>query len=446
MTIFEKTLTNLVLASLVCGPWNAGAEEAYQLTQEAWGALGDRNWAAVAQLADRSDQRWGATARKANRQLNAYPKEKEAGRYALLNELATITFIKGEALRKKGSRAEAMAAYRMVEQDFTYGQCWDPNGWWWKPAEAAGDALAKMAPELVKEIKVDAPPLKPELRLPGKKGVCFSLRNPDDPRGGTWTENIPLVKALNASWNYSWGSRYTPVQPTNLEFLPMAWGAWSEEGLRHDLRTHVVPRIKSGHVKRFLGFNEPDKHDQANMNYRAALKYWPILESLNIPLCSPACANPEGIDDDTIQGVKGTWMRDFMKEADRRGYRVDYIGVHWYGDTGAQSFKAKLARIYEMYGRRPLLVSEFAPADWGAKKPTDNRYSRADVLTFMKDVLPWMEQQDWIAGYAWFSFGYRQSVGTSSALFDDKGKLTALGRYYASVTPDNPTGDQTISY
>ena len=125
---------------------------------------------------------------------------------------------------------------------------------------------------------------------------------------------------------------------------------------------------------------------------------------------------------------------------------MDYIGVHWYGDTGAHSFKAKLASIYERYGRRPLLVSEFSPADWGAKTLADNNHSREDVLEFMKIVVPWMEQQEWIAGYAWFSFEYNQAVGTSSALFDRAGNLTPLGRFYASVTPENPSGDQSITY
>jgi hypothetical protein len=62
----------------------------------------------------------------------------------------------------------------------------------------------------------------------------------------------------------------------------------------------------------------------------------------------------------------------------------------------------------------------------------------------MKDVLPWMESQNWIAGYAWFSFGIDEAVGSSSALFDHEGNLTDLGRFYQSVTNENPFGDQLI--
>jgi hypothetical protein len=138
-------------------------------------------------------------------------------------------------------------------------------------------------------------------------------------------------------------------------------------------------------------------------------------------------------------------MVDFMKEVDERGYRVDYIGVHWYGGTNAESFKKKMKTIYEKYGKRPLLITEFAPADWKTGGDISKHHLKpAAVLEFMQDVLPWMEQQDWIAGYAWFPFSIDSPEGTSSALLDRDGNLTACGRYYKSVTPKNPKGDRSI--
>lgn len=294
-----------------------------------------------------------------------------------------------------------------------------------------------------------APPAKTftpaQLKLPGKKGACFTLREKGAKQGGTAAENLPKVKALNPSWNYSWGTARVPEQPGLIEFVPMTWSGQNKDKLREKLKADVLPQIKSGKAKRLLGFNEPDKEDQANMPYMQAIELWPELEKLGIPLCSPACANPEGIKDASAQGVPGTWMRDFMKEADKRGYRVDYIGVHWYGGANPKEFKAKMQRIHELYGKRPLLITEFAPADWNTggdiKK---NRHKPEAVLAFMKEVLPWMEEQDWIAGYAWFSFEIDSPQGTSSALFDKSGNLTPLGKFYASVTPKNPKGDQSI--
>ena len=62
----------------------------------------------------------------------------------------------------------------------------------------------------------------------------------------------------------------------------------------------------------------------------------------------------------------------------------------------------------------------------------------------MKEALPWLESTEWIYGYAWFPFSIDRPEGTSSALFDAQGNLTALGKFYQSVTPQNPSGDQTI--
>ncbi len=301
---------------------------------------------------------------------------------------------------------------------------------------------AEPAPEPAPE--PESPFTAGQLQLPGKKGIAFALREPGHPRGGTYDVNIPRIKALNVSWNYSWGANVVPGQPEDVEFIPMQWGRrGGPDQLRKHLQENVVPLIESGRVHRFLGFNEPDKQNQANMPYTLALEYWPVLEELGIPLVSPGCANPEGIDDPSAQGVRGTWMRDFMREVEERGLRVDYIGVHWYGGTNATNFKNKMRRIYEMYGERPLMITEFAPADWRTGGDiTQHRQTPARVLAFMKDVLPWMEEQDWIAGYAWFPFNTTSPAGTSSALFHPDGSLTAAGRYYRSVTPDNPAGDQ----
>jgi len=415
-------------------------EEAYQVTAKAWAALEKKDWDNVLKQADRAIKVWGDQAKLINGDLNAYPKGDNVKKFANLNEVGTCLWIKAEALRLKGDKSRAVATYKQLVTNYKYAQCWDNQGWWWKPAAAAVIKIDELEGRGTKGI--DAPRLKSSLRLPGKKGICFTLREPGEQ--GSWKENVPRVKAVNAYWNYSWGIQRVTAQPANMEFLPMAWGAWKTGDLENDLARHVIPQIKSGKVKRFLAFNEPDHRDQANMSYMDALKYWPILESLKIPLCSPACANTEGIDDDSVQGVTGTWMRDFMNEADERGYRVDYIGTHWYGSPDAASFKAKMMRIYEKYGGRPLLITEFAPADWQAKTPAENRHSSESVLAFMKEVLPWIEAQNWIAGYAWFSFETKQAEGTSSALFDKQGKLTACGRYYASVSTKNPRSDLSI--
>ncbi|MEK9985335.1 MAG: glycosyl hydrolase [Opitutae bacterium] len=440
MKTIQLSIIHILLGML--SVQSAFPQEAWQLTGKAWSALGKNNFDEVERLANEAVRRWGENARKRNNGLSKLPSTKEAKGYATLNELATIVWLKGEALLKKGDREGALAAYYTVLADFNYGQTWDNKGWYWSPAASCLDRIAELSPKSIKELSLETAPLPAKLQLPGKKGICFTLRKKGEK--GSWVDNIPRINATRSYWNYSWGSSRVDAQPENIEFIPMTWGAWGKDGFAKTLQRDVVPQIQSGKAKRLLGFNEPDKKEQANMPYTEALKYWPMLEQLGIPLCSPACANPLSDVDDSTQGVRGTWMRDFMREADKRNYRMDYIGVHWYGGTSPRSFKERMIEVYEAYGRRPLLISEFAVADWGAKSIEQNSHSKESVLKFMKDVLPWMEKQNWIAGYAWFSFGINEAVGTSSTLFDRDGNLTTLGRFYQSVTKENPEGNQDI--
>jgi Glycosyl hydrolase catalytic core len=75
------------------------------------------------------------------------------------------------------------------------------------------------------------------------------------------------------------------------------------------------------------------------------------------------------------------------------------------------------------------------------------QFSCSQVLAFMKQVVPWLEQSDFVAGYAWFSFMPSVPAGTTSSLFRDAtgDELTPLGRFYASVTSQNILGDQSIA-
>ncbi|GKY98933.1 hypothetical protein MPSEU_000849100 [Mayamaea pseudoterrestris] len=275
-------------------------------------------------------------------------------------------------------------------------------------------------------------------RLPpfaGKKGVCFLLRDEFDPKGGTWVENLPKVKKLKPYWNYAWSPKRIAKQPSDIEFVPMLWGAWSRKGLRETIQTVIMPQVEAGQAKRMLVFNEPDSTGQANINVAEALSYWPIAQRSKLPLGSPACVD-----------AKNSWMTDFVAGLNSNTQlHMDYLTVHWYGRANAEIFKQQIQSIYEYHDKKwPLWITEFAPADWAAATPQDNKFSRAQVLDFMKEVIPWLESQDFIVAYSWFSFPVDSAAGTCSALFDSNGRMTALGKYYASVRNENPEDYQSI--
>jgi hypothetical protein len=268
----------------------------------------------------------------------------------------------------------------------------------------------------VSETDHDALPVS----LAGKKGAALTLR--DIGQDGSWVENLPKVIKLGPFWTYSWGAKGLEkyLQPSNIDFLPMIYGYYGEDMFEQQLQDikHQNPRLVPS-------FNEPDHADQSNLSVRLALEVWPRFESLGIPIVSPSCANP-----------LGDWMKFFMDQTTSLGYRVDAIGVHSYSGIDIQAFQSRLQTIHELY-KRPLILTEFAVADWNASTPEENHYDSSQVLDFMKATLPWIEAQDWIIGFAWFSFSIDSPVGTCSALFDDDGNLTACGKFYADWRPDD---------
>jgi len=248
------------------------------------------------------------------------------------------------------------------------------------------------------------------IRKNPKKGACITTKNTG------W--NTKIIN-LNASWHYSWGAELIDLEPESVEFVPMIWGAWSDTAAVQQKLDNILSLKNQKKVKYLLGFNEPDHTDQANMSVETALAYWPKLEAVGLPLGSPAAANPTG-----------DWLKSFMLEAGKRNYRIDFICVHWYGGISTSSFLARLKEIHDLYNR-PLWITEFAPADWNATSPVTSKYTKSEILTFMKEVLPALDDLDYVQRYAWFSASETSGPLGNAALFNSSGQLTILGKYYS---------------
>lgn len=277
-------------------------------------------------------------------------------------------------------------------------------------------------------IEIQCPTYPEPKPLPGKKGIGRALNAEGTP--GDWTVNLPGVLNLDVYWNYDWSEERIDAQPDDIEFMPMTWGSKDYNFTKNEIEQDVRPQVEKGLALRFLGYNEPDH--QSLMTVETAIEHWPIFETLGVPLVSPSCAFPDK-----------EWMEYFMSNASALCLRVDYIGVHWYGSANFIAFRAFMMKMYEKY-QLPILITEFAPADWSAQTIEDHNFPPSKILSFMKVALPWLESTDWISGYAWFSFKPDSKVGWSSSLFHSNNELTAIGRYYKSVRSDNIYGDLSI--
>lgn len=270
----------------------------------------------------------------------------------------------------------------------------------------------------------------------GKKGVALPLNdNVALNHRMSSVRNVPIVQRLRPYWNYGWSAVRSTLQPDDIEWVPMIWGGHNANAVQQRIDTYVVPHIKSGTVKRILGYNEPDSPNQSNMTVERALEIWPSLASTNASLISPSCAVPAS-----------AWMISFMTTAASTCQRVDWLAVHWYGSANFIPFRNTIRNYYYMYGKKPILLTEFAVADYTTTTLAGNGNTREEVLAFMKLALPWLESRSWIVGYAWFPFSTNDIKGWTSALHDDAGRLTPLGQYYASVRKETPHGNQTIRW
>jgi hypothetical protein len=248
----------------------------------------------------------------------------------------------------------------------------------------------------------------------GKKGADFSTNMVY----GTWNDDIVALKAF---WYYTWGNKLHSPSPQNCEFVPMFWG-------QADVTTTNITAVQQlkaqGKAKYVLGFNEPNRADQSNMSVSQALRLWPQLESIGLPLGSPAADWP------TRQ-----WIYDFLDSCKLQNKRVDFICVHMYIGTDDNGFIQTLQNLYNKY-HLPIWITEFATADWNATTPAANPYTPEQVLAFMQRLLPKLEQLDFVKRYSCFSGDPKSAQMWSSALIDVNGNLTELGKWYANYQPN----------
>ncbi len=272
-----------------------------------------------------------------------------------------------------------------------------------------------------------------------KKGLCVSKYN----KGGKAAAD--KVNDLGCSWYYNWG-----LKPENeyidAEFVPMMWGKWS---VTDENIAYVKENYESGKFKYLLTFNEPDLPDQANMSVDEALSYWEKLESIGIPLSSPAVS--------WYIGDGNAWLDDFMKKAEEREYRVDFITVHsylpfYYVDDMVRSLaEDTLDKLYERY-HKPIWVTEFGAIDTIAREQHWGHLSsdctEEKAVEFIQKSAAMLEGKDYVMRYSWFLDNLgddRPYEAVYTALYDENDEIAATGEAYKEISAVPPLAFETES-
>jgi hypothetical protein len=221
------------------------------------------------------------------------------------------------------------------------------------------------------------------------------------------------------SWSYNWAATPNGVTvPKGVEFVPMIWGARSV-----DAGTLAAAK-RNGSV--LLGFNEPDFADQADMSPEQALDLWPKLEATGLRLGSPAVA--WGADQD------GKWLDRFMDGASARGYRVDFVTLHWYGGdfnttNATNQLRSYIRSTYAKY-HKPIWVTEYALMNFSSSPRLPSAAVQADFVVKSTAML---ERLSYVERYAWFAFPTATDGTDGTGLYRPGGVPTLPGRAYRAA-------------
>jgi len=122
-----------------------GDHSSATLTRKAWEALSANQDDLVLAYTGKCRELYLADAKKQQASLTAFAPAEKAHDFWALNDVGTCLFIEGQLREKQQKVQDAIAAYRPLAEELRFSQCWDPKGWFWKPAEAAAGRLKELA-------------------------------------------------------------------------------------------------------------------------------------------------------------------------------------------------------------------------------------------------------------------------------------------------------------
>ncbi|CAD6572554.1 MAG: hypothetical protein CYPHOPRED_004878 [Cyphobasidiales sp. Tagirdzhanova-0007] len=235
-----------------------------------------------------------------------------------------------------------------------------------------------------------------------KRGLCYN----DPSYLEIFTEGDKIGWAQN--WNQTSGSL-----PSGIKYYPELLG--NKDGFLESWKANV----ETSGAQILFGFNEPEpsmcppKALGSCLSADQAKTLW--LQSMapyhasGKRLVSPAVSR----GDATQSGSGPNWLNGFLAECPDSTCFIDDIALHWYGTSDEiAGFKQYFTAAHTKYGKN-IWITELGLTDTA---------QGGDYATFFKEVLPWLDQQDWIAGYAYME---------AEILAPGK-KISAVGQAYLS--------------
>ena len=231
------------------------------------------------------------------------------------------------------------------------------------------------------------------------------------------------LAASGAAWYYNWSSAPDGIStPSGMAFVPMIKTA-------ADANTATLDEVK--HEGNYLlGFNEPDVANQADMSVSEALSLWPKLEATGMELGSPSVSGESN--------SPTSWLGQFMSGAQARGYRINFITLHWYGQNNWDSPAANvntlrnyLIETYDLY-HLPIWITEFSLINFDGPQPTYP--TSAQEASFLTAAAQMLSELPFVQRYAWYSLTDSAAAG-NTILYSDgvNTSATAVGEAFKKL-------------
>jgi len=200
-----------------------------------------------------------------------------------------------------------------------------------------------------------------------------------------------------------------------MQFVPQNYGRQSD--VTGEWTSNAKNAVAAGD-KYFLSFGEPGTPNaQLYMDPQDAVtlfleKMQPYAEQ-GVSIGAPG----------TLQNDQDfAWLSSFLDLCDKAGCTIGFLAMHWFWTAEAdhvQGFKDTLAKNVALAKGKPVWVDNFQAAG-----------SVAAQKEFLQEVIPWLDEQETVARYAYVPVDRGNGEGL---LNDGDGKLSELGQFYATL-------------
>ncbi|WPH00619.1 glycoside hydrolase family 128 protein [Acrodontium crateriforme] len=257
-----------------------------------------------------------------------------------------------------------------------------------------------------------------------KRGLVYVQTNDASSDDSIWDSSTS-----DLTWYYNYKAEPTSTYTNHLQFVPMLWGAPSDN-TSMDFYNTVKGLVDGGmNISYILTFNEPDGCTSGGscVDAQTAAETWireiEPLKKLGIKLGAPAVTGaPNGFN----------WLQNFFTQCAGQ-CSADFIPVHWYGNF--EGLASHMGQVNGTYPNMTMWVTEFADSD----------VSLADSQAFYNQSTEYMDRLDYVTHYSYFG-AFRSdvsNVGPNAAMLTQKGQLTDIGAWYLGqkATGNIPKGD-----